>query len=90
MKNSSWALGVTLLLYVMGPRGMLWVESQGNTTTVMDLTTGHNTMMIRQNDGLYILPDTGKGEALDFQTNTIVPFAIEAPTAPEGLPSFDN
>lgn len=68
MKNSI----LILLTFIMGPRGMVDVQPYQNGFIIMDLNTGKNTLVTRQQDGVMILPEDGKGEFID----TIKPLSI--------------
>jgi hypothetical protein len=51
---------------------MVEVQRYQNGFMIMDLENGHNTLVTRQQNGVMILPDSGKGEFLD----TIKPLSV--------------
>lgn len=77
MKNFS---ALILLTFIMGPRGMVDVQSYQNGFIIMDLNTGRNTIVTRQQDGVMILPEDGKGEFIDTIKPLSVPLNFDDPT----------
>lgn len=70
---------LTLLTIVMGPKGLVDVQPYLNGFIIMDLNTGKNTLVTRQQDGVMILPEDGKGEFLDSIAPLSVPLNFENP-----------
>lgn len=77
MKKNFSAL--VLLTFIMGPRGMVDVQSYQNGFIIMDLNTGKNTLVTRQQDGVMILPEDGKGEFIDTIKPLSIPFNLNDP-----------
>lgn len=75
---NKWSV-LVLLTFIMGPRGMIDVQPYQNGFIIMDLNTGKNTLVTRQQDGVMILPEDGKGEFIDTIKPLSVPLNFDDP-----------
>ena len=77
-KMNKWS-ALVLLTFIMGPRGMIDVQPYQNGFIILDLNTGKNTLVTRQQDGVMILPEDGKGEFIDTIKPLSVPLNFDDP-----------
>lgn len=62
---------------IMGPKGVIDVIPIAQGFIVTNLTTGHNTIVARQKNGVIILPDSGDGDFIDTLNERVFPIHVE-------------